>query len=242
MKPPLFKQYLSSQSDGKEGRYGETIAYFQKRFDRPRELHQLYVKQLIDLPAIKGTPDELSRAADAMFSAYQGIKRGGQAGFEHVATSVAVSILPPSLRMQWETKTESNRLVPHIDELIEFCRQKATNAYQAQKISTVPTAPSHKEKKRPVKAEGRVYHSQGEPAHVEDEAPRPSKGRNKYAKASSQNQRLQCSLCSGNHHLFQCKQFLEMAVSKRREHTQGASLCFNCLRVGHAAQRLSVYL
>ena len=233
--PPL-KQYLSSQSDGKEGRYGETIAYFQSRFDRPRELHQLYVKQLIDLPAIKGTPEDLSKAADSMFSAYQGIKRGGQSGIEHVATSIAVSILPPSLRMQWENKTESSRLVPSIEQLIEFCRQKATNAQQAQKISVTPSAPSPKEKKRPSRSEGRVYHSQGEPTNADDSSHKGSQGRHRSNKPSGQGQKLQCTLCSGSHFLFQCKLFLELAVPKRREHVQGASTCFNCLRVGHAAK------
>ena len=232
---PALKKYLSSQSDGKDGRYEQTIKYLKHRFDRPRELHQIYCKQLIDVPAIKGTPEELSRVADAVFAAVEGIRRGGQDSINYLATSLVVSVL---LRLQWETKTEDDPLFPHIDKWIKFVRQKATNASQAQKpMLSAPAYPPKENKKSPrshVKSEGRVHLSHGEPATGGEHT--PPKPTSKQAKAAPNTYKIPCTLCSFLHPIFSCRQFQEMTVQQRKNHVQSASLCSNCLKPGHKLQ------
>ena len=44
--------YLIAANDGGDGRYRQAIDYLKTRFDRPRELHQIYCKQLVDLQPI----------------------------------------------------------------------------------------------------------------------------------------------------------------------------------------------
>ena len=239
MDDPALKAYLEAQSDGKDGRYKETVEYLRGRFDRPRELHQVYCKQLLEIPAIKGTPEELSRTADAIFAAVQGIRGGGQDSIDFLATSLVVSVLPSNLRTQWENKTEDDPLVPHIDRFIEFVRQKAKNASQAQKPTSTSLSQPPKEfkKKYAAKSEGKVYTSHGEVAHSGGEDSRSNSSKQRQPKSTGQgNRSVHCSLCSASHSVFQCKQFLDMSPQQRRDHTQSASLCFNCLREGHAVK------
>ena len=238
---PSTTSYLQAQNDGKEDRYQASIKYLQSRFDKPRQLHQIYCQQLQDLPPIKGTSEELTKTVDAIFAAVEGIKRGGQMDINYVATSMVVSVLPEQLRLQWETKTEADPLVPHIDTLIEFMRTKATNACLAQKPATPSSSLIQREKKKPLtKTQGKVYATQGEPAAAgAAEEYKPHRYNNKQHRGSNSGAQVHCSLCSNTHHIFQCRQFLDMSVQQRREHTQSASLCFNCLRPGHAARECS---
>ena len=238
---PSTASYLQAQNDGKEDRYVATIKYLQSRFDKPRQLHQIYCQQLQDLPPIKGTSEELSRTVDLIFAAVEGIKRGGQVDINYLATSMVVPVLPEQLRLQWETKTEAIPLVPHIDILIDFMRTKATNACLAQKqVSATPVLPLKEKKKRPSRLEGKVYVSQGEPATAgRSEDIRTSRFKNKQPRAGNTGVQPQCTLCSNHHHVFHCSQFLDMSVQQRRDHSQSSSLCFNCLRPGHAARDCS---
>ena len=84
---PALSEYIVAANDGAEGRYQEVITYLQERFNRPRELHSLYCRKLTDLQPIKGTPAELSQAADTVFAAVAGLRRSGQDSIEHIATS-----------------------------------------------------------------------------------------------------------------------------------------------------------
>ena len=235
---PSTASYLQAQNDGKEDRYQASIKYLQSRFDKPRQLHQLYCQQLQDLPPIKGTSEELSRTVDSIFAAVEGIRRGGQTDIDYIATSMVVSVLPEQLRLQWETKTEANPKVPNIDTLIEFMRTKATNACLSQKQVVHPSSLPQKEKKKPLtKTQGKVYVNQSEPAAAGgNEDHRPNKQNTKQYRASNSGNHSHCSLCTNNHPIFQCRQFSDLSVQQRREHIQSASLCFNCLRSGHSAR------
>ena len=235
---PALSSYLLAQSDGREDRYPETIKYLQGRFDKPKQLHQAYCRQLQDLSKIKGTSEELSLVADEIFAAVQGIKREGQTDIDYLATSMTVSVLPDQLRLQWETKIEASPLVPHIDEFIAFLRTKAENAAVIQKHTPETTSAFKRDKKqKPSRTEGRVYTSQGEPAAAgRTEDSRSSKSKYKQPKVASTGSTIQCTLCPNKHFIFQCKMFLDMTVQQRRDHTQGASLCFNCLRTGHSVK------
>ena len=46
-----------------------------------------------------------------------------------------------------------------------------------------------------------------------------------------------CLECKGNHNLPSCKKFLALDVEARRRLAKERSLCFNCLRLGHAANK-----
>ena len=161
VKDPGISEYLVAANDGKPGRYDEVIKCLQDRFNRPKELHQVYLQQLVNLPPIDGSSAEISRAVDTVFSAVTGIKGSGQDSIDYIATSLVVSILPENLRQEWENKTEEIEGVPHIDKWMSFMRKKATKVTQKQKGGTIPLEPISQPKypkdrrKKPTK-EGRV--------------------------------------------------------------------------------------
>ena len=224
-----LSEYLIAANDGKDGRYQQIVDYLCSRFDRPRELHEIYCQKLAELPPNKGTPAELSKAADTVFAAVEGLRRSGQDTVDSIATSLVVSTLPKLLRTEWETKTEEDSKVPKIDQWIAFMRKKAINASQGQK-GTHQAAVSKKTEKAHPKSSTKVYHNQSESNSVGEQA--PPKPRNKPPRNTPKS----CSLCSGAHYIFQCKQFLEMSVVQRKTHVQSAGLCSNCLRTGHKSQ------
>ena len=119
-----------------------------------------------ELQPIKGTPAELSQAADAVIAAVSGIRRSGQACIDHIATSLVAPILPEHLRVQWESKTEEDPQVPNIDQWIAFVRKKATMADKSQKAPAPSSTRPFKEAKKPqkpyVKSEGKVYVATGQ--------------------------------------------------------------------------------
>ena len=236
---PGLHRYLIAANDGGDDRYKQAIAHLKSRFNRPRELRQIYCQQLADLPPIKGTPSDLNQVADTVFEAVEGIKRSGQTTIDSIATSLVAAVLPQTLRTEWETKTEETSGVPSIEAWLTFIRKKATNASQVQKtglpVSSRP--PKDSKKKHPIKSEGKVYTSQGEPANSgESEDSSSSRPRSKQPKTNGSGNKVQCNLCSAAHFIFQCKQFLDTAVQQRREHVLSSSLCFNCLRAGHAVK------
>ena len=223
---PALNEYLVAANDGQEGRYAQIVSYLKTRFDRPRELHQIYCKKLTELPPNKGTPAELSMAADTVFAAVSGLKRSGQADIDAIATSLVVSTLPPQLRLEWETKTEEEHQVPHIDKWIAFMRKKATNAEQSQKHS-IPNSAHKKQEKPTQKSTGKVHIASSQPTAGPDSV--PQKQKNKGSRSTNSSCQNKCSLCSNMHYIFQCSQFQEMDVAQRKTHVQSASLCSNCL-------------
>ena len=72
---PTLNEYLVAANDSQPDRYTQVITYLRTRFDRPRELHALYMKKLVDLPANKGTPAELSQACSLLCRALEGVGR-----------------------------------------------------------------------------------------------------------------------------------------------------------------------
>lgn len=44
-----------------------------------------------------------------------------------------------------------------------------------------------------------------------------------------------CSMCSGDHAVYECSQFLALTTEERLSHVKGKSICFVCLKQGHKA-------
>ena len=160
-----ISRYLVAANDGRPGRYGEVIKYLKDRFNRPRELHQVYLNQLIGLTTIDGSSAEISKAVDIVFSAVTGIKGSGQDTIEYIATSLVANILPENMRQEWENKSEDMEGVPPIEAWISFMRKKATKVSLNPRVAYQESVPSKypKDKRRKPK-EAKVYTNQGDSA------------------------------------------------------------------------------
>ena len=219
---PALNEYLEAANDGKEGRYDEILAYLKSRFDRPKELHEIYCRKLADLAPIKDTPSDLSRAADTVFAAVSGLQRSGQADVDSIATSLVASTLPPRLKLKWDNKTEDKKEVTNIAKWIEFVRKKSSSASEIPK-QHVPKASS--------KPAGKVHIASSQPTSSPE--PLPQRFRNKAPRSFGPGCQTQCILCNNMHYIYQCKVFLEMDVGQRKNHAQANSLCMICLRSDH---------
>ena len=234
---PALHDFMITVNDGLPGRYQEAVDYLTGRFHRPRELHSIHCTRLATLQPIKGTPEQLSAAADAVHSAVCGIRRSGFTTIDQIATSLVAPILPDHIRQLWENRTEAEEGVPSIDDWITFVRQKATQADKCQKAPTIEVSAGYKklqheqkEKKGSKKSwsskrEGGVYIANSQPAEPTSKGSTP--------KPAASTCKVSCSLCTQMHHVFSCKTFLDMTVPQRKAHVQTASLCSNCLRPGH---------
>ncbi|CAH8650301.1 unnamed protein product, partial [Schistosoma rodhaini] len=49
-----------------------------------------------------------------------------------------------------------------------------------------------------------------------------------------------CSMCSGDHSVYECRQFLALTTEERLSHVKSKSICFVCLRQGHKANECKV--
>ena len=244
---PALHEFMVTVNDGTPGRYQEAVDYLTGRFDRPRELHAIHSVRIASLLPIKGTPAELSATADALHAAISGLRRSGFTSVDHMATSLAVSVLPDALRQLWENKTETTVGVPNVDEFIAFLRKKATMADKSQKAgasfeATPHTRRVHQEsqKEKPYKKnshrqEGKVYLATPQSSEPE---PQNRKNNTRPTKTAS-TCKVSCGLCSQKHYVFSCKMFLDMLVPQRLAHVQSASLCSNCLRPGHVTSSCS---
>ena len=239
IKDPSLEEYMRAASVNHVP-YDAIIENLKQRYNKPRELHGIYCQKLVNLQPIKGTPSELSRAADTVFAAVTGLIAGGQSTINHIATSLVAPILPKQLRMEWETKTEKTEGVADVFEWIDFMRNKSSSVDHEQKQpqQTYSRAPKdskpkeyQKSQKKYIKSEGRVHVATSQPAAEVEST--PPKGRNQATKAAAHSCSVPCTLCSTLHYLFQCRQFQEMTVAQRKTHIQSSNICSNCLRPGH---------
>ena len=268
---PALHDFMVTINDGEPGRYEEAIQYLTSRFDRPRELHAIHSIAIASMLPIRGSPTELSAAADALHAAISGLRRSGFTSVDHMATSLAVSILPNSLRQLWEDKTEEVEGVPNIDLLISFLRKKATMADKSQKsgagFSPQPTRPKHQDsrKEKPrgrPHQEGRAYVTtpqvEQEPQQQPQQQQQPKQQQPKHQARGHNNSRssnnnnnnsshapnpctVSCKLCNLFHYVFSCKMFREMGVVARKQHVVANALCENCLKPHPTANCTSTY-
>ena len=132
MKDKHLWRMLNRHYEG-EGFYDEMVKELQERFDKPREMHRIYVDNLINMEPVKATQSSITAFADHVCESLDGLERLKQADFTYVATSMVASYLPEKIRMAWEEKIEESRQVPSARDLIKFLRRKADNPMFAEK-------------------------------------------------------------------------------------------------------------
>ena len=262
MSNPALQDLLCTESEDPDV-YTDIMGVLQKRFDQPRKLHAIYCRTLADLQPAKNQAQDLTRLADTLFSAVTGIRRLGQHTIEAVATSLAVTALPTTLRTEWETLTEKEREVPEVDKLITFMRQKASNVSHVTKTEAAPHSREQKKGGRPVpakpKAAVNVSTPQPQPQlnnsppppqrqqHRQRQAPtmppgpppqqrrsRPQPQQDSYPSQYS-SYRYPCLVCTEYHPLHVCQSFADKTVDQRKDCIKEFNLCRNCLKCGHSA-------
>ena len=100
-KGPTTRSLLFSGAE-RDGMYDEVIALLHERFDRRREVHAIYCKELINIGQVKSTKAELTQFADTLTRTISGLKHTGQYDLDSVLTSLLVPSLSKALQIKWE--------------------------------------------------------------------------------------------------------------------------------------------
>ena len=252
MDDPEVLRMLNNPTEG-DGFYKSMVKELQRRYDKPRMMHEDFCRLMADLKPIKATCKAMAGLATTITQAVEGVLRLGQADFKYITTSLAVSALPAEIRSSWEDKTEGSKQVPSSEDLVAFLRRKADNPMYREE-------PGHS--RQPERRGGKPQHSKqrGAVNVVVTQPPKsattpssrrspppptvqsqPSKAPPKNRGAQTKNKgspyppcRYQCPMCNDNHYSFSCSTFIDMTVAQRKEHVRANSLCQNCLKPGHS--------
>ena len=248
MKDKDIYRMLDRYSDA-EDCYEQAV---QELFDKPRQMHQIYLNNIINMGPVKCTQKALSDCATLLQESEDGLNRLKQSEGKYILTSLAVGHLPDKVRMAWEDATDDCRTVPAVKDLIDFIRKKADNPLYGNRDDEF----SHQSDRRPAKQHGKpkgsahVAVSQPAMAPVQS-APLPSAQQRPLSPTSSRGSshrprnsqqpvtRYSCPLCSEQHYSFSCSAFKKMNMAKRKEHVSTHSLCSLCLKPGHVTEECS---
>ena len=107
--------------------YHEVVTLLHERFDRRREVHSQYCKDILE--NIKNSKSEINQLTDTLTRAVSGLKHTKQFDAEAILTSIVVPTLPKNLKVDWEVHTKDQTDVPPIEELIKFLRFRARRTH-----------------------------------------------------------------------------------------------------------------
>ena len=224
--------------------YSEVVEKFTKQFDRPREMHRIYVNSIVQLPQVKPIRSAILDCVNTVNSAINGMKRLGQCDLESLITSIVENLLPPELKARWSDITLADKKVPPIAKLLEFLEERADQPQYSGKGS----APSWNLEKKPVNKQ-KVFSakkgsvnvtvaqpSKSYPQQIEPQAGRPAalgKGLQRSIQGGAFPIRYTCPECSEAHYAFSCPKFQEKTLAQRKNFVTQQALCFKCLKPGH---------
>ena len=105
---PELKRRISENIDNGD-KYEDVIAKFRQHFDRPRQMHRIYVQQILQLSQVKPTRSSILDCASTVQSAMNGLKRLEQWDAPSIFTSIIENLLPTQLRAKWADDTISSK-------------------------------------------------------------------------------------------------------------------------------------
>ena len=178
----------------------------QKRYDRPRLLHQVHVRAIIEAPTLKdGNGRELRRLHDTLSQHLQALKNMDSKPLGRFLTSTIELKLDPTTTFEWQRHSQEHQDVPHYKVILDFLD------ILAQALECMLREVT----KRPSKAT-------------------PPKTSTQVRTTYLANTGSSFTVCGqGRHPLYMCRKFKPLTVEQRKATAKDNELCFNCLRSGH---------
>ena len=194
--------------------YKEAIDSLKTRYDRPRLIHQTYVKKIIEAPSLKdGSGRELRRLHDTVWQHIRALKAMGHEPPGPFVTSLIELKLDTTTMFEWQRYTQDSTDVPHYQKLLDFINLRA----QACEASTTEPKKVPRNEERSTK---RVTASTKSITLFTASTPEPN--------LSS------CIVCKTERHpLYACTQFKSLPHDKKVSVLKSHNYCINCLRPGH---------
>jgi hypothetical protein len=178
------------------------------RFENRRIIVQQHVNTLINLPQVtKGSPASLRQLLDGLstnLSILQNLDIPVQS-WDIILIQLMLSKLDYHSRREWETSCKTT----NIPTLKEFSDILTNHCLTLEALSD-----SHK----------------GKSSTIE----KPKQSQKSFVSVKNETTTKKCLYCNkSNHYLYQCKEFLSLAVSNRIDQINKRKLCKNCLRTNH---------
>lgn len=216
-------QYLRSTLTGKaaaciqslsttDANYSDAIDLLKAKFDCPRQIRLRHWDAIRELPKLpKDSPEALGNLIDTFNQHLRALKNLGESvnSWDTILISTLLSKVSSDTAWHWEL-TLKDKNMPSYTELLAFLEKRA-NCIPATSLGNTTSFRS-----TDTNRQNRLIQ------------PR------KHAFVSTNS--LTCPICNENHTVRDCNQFRTMTVHDRTIAAKQASLCTNCLGVGHTVQ------
>ena len=187
---------------------GNILKYWTSRYDRPRLIHRMHVKMILEAPRVpERSCVDCTILYNSIFCALKGIDYEPSGPF---ITSIFELKLDPNTMFEWQKYSQSSTAVPHYQDLLEFINLRT----QASKI---PVADSAKKQTK----------------HESPSARKPFASSKTVAlfAASTDSATNLCLACKTEKHpLYACT---KCPHDKKVSTLKTNNLCMNCLGSGH---------
>ncbi len=189
--------------------YEEAVKCLKSRYDRPRQIHQVHVRRILEAPPLKdGSGKELRHLHDLVLQHLRALKGMGHEPSDSFMTALLELKLDVTTMFEWQRHTQDHTDVPSCQELLDFVNLRA----QAAEASS--------SERKPLKG--------GLPGHLGNS--RSSKPLPSFASSVDTN----CVACKGEKHpLYSCSKFKTLPHDRKLAVVKSNNLCINCLRSGH---------
>lgn len=198
---------------GSGEQYKEAVDCLQKRYDRPRLLHQAHVRAILDAPALKdGNGKELRRLHDTVNQHLRALKAMDCEPPGLFITSMLELKLDTTTMFEWQKYSQESLKVPHFSKLLEFLNLRAqASESSAPEFGRKRALDNAVSKRNPMSRSVTSF-----AATVDDS----------------------CIVCKGNKHpLYACPKFKLLPHEQMVSTLKSNGLCLNCLRPGHFVKR-----
>ncbi|XP_025829367.1 uncharacterized protein LOC112904173 [Agrilus planipennis] len=184
----------------------------EKRCNQPRKIIQSHLRAFLELsPIIKESPSAIRTlilSAEMHVNALKSLKVPVE-HWNEILVYILSTKLDKNTRRSWDRSLEDSSL-PTFEELLQFLNKFS----REDDLSNEPV--QSRSKCNEIREKIGTKH--------------------KHAYVGTQSGKS-CSVCKGDHNIYQCNKFKGLSVIERSEAVKRANLCYNCLRTGHVVNR-----
>lgn len=183
-----------------------------ERYDNKRVIVHTHVKAIMELPSMhKENISELRQIADGASKHIYALRALNRptAHWDDLLVYILSAKLDTLTLREWQTSLTGSE-IPTFKQLADFI------AHRCQVLEATCKANVNQTKNTSARA-----HSNG-----------------KRQAACAATLKIKCVFCKGEHSIYNCKDFLDLAISRRNAEIRKLKLCINCLRsTSHTANK-----